>query len=53
MRPLAPSYVFYTREEAMSGLKNARYPKVFKLRNGAGSDNVRLVSTRQGCIKTD
>ncbi len=49
--PLAPSYVFYRKQEALEWAKNTVYPKVFKLRNGAGSDNVRLVSTRKAAIR--
>ena len=41
--PLAPSWVFYNKNEAREWARNTVYPKVFKLRNGAGSDNVRLV----------
>ncbi|MGB8491846.1 MAG: hypothetical protein WCE64_12390 [Bacteroidales bacterium] len=41
--PLAKSYVFYDRKEAQEWARQTDYPKVFKLRNGAGSDNVRLV----------
>lgn len=41
--PVAASHVFYSRLEAISWAQNTSYPKVFKLRNGAGSDNVRLV----------
>ena len=44
--PLAPAYVFYNKKEALEWTIQTRYPKVFKLRNGAGSDNVRLVKTR-------
>lgn len=49
--PLAPAYVFYTREEAVRWVKSACFPKVFKLRNGAGSDNVRKVNTQQEALK--
>lgn len=49
--PLAPSYVFYTREEAMAWAGKTIYPKVFKLRNGAGSDNVKLVRTKQHALQ--
>ena len=49
--PLAPAYVFYTREEAVRWVKNASFPKVFKLRNGAGSDNVRKVNTQKEALK--
>ncbi|MBE7688661.1 hypothetical protein F6A46_10515 [Tenacibaculum finnmarkense genomovar ulcerans] len=43
--PVAPSYAFYTKIEALSWAKEAKYPKVFKLRGGAGSSNVRLVKS--------
>jgi glutathione synthase/RimK-type ligase-like ATP-grasp enzyme len=49
--PLAPSYVFYDRHEALEWARQTTYPKVFKLRNGAGSDNVRLVRTIQKAIR--
>ena len=41
--PFVPSYVFYTQEEAFQWIKNTTFPKVFKLRGGAGSTNVKLV----------
>ena len=41
--PLAPSFVFYSKKAALEWAGQTSYPKVFKLRNGAGSDNVRLV----------
>lgn len=41
--PLVPTWVFYDREEATRWAENVSYPKVFKLRAGAGSHNVRLV----------
>ena len=41
--PLVPSYVFYTQKEAVKWLENTTFPKVFKLRGGAGSSNVQLV----------
>jgi glutathione synthase/RimK-type ligase-like ATP-grasp enzyme len=44
--PLAPSYVFYNKRIALDWAHQTSYPKVFKLRNGAGSDNVRLVKTK-------
>jgi glutathione synthase/RimK-type ligase-like ATP-grasp enzyme len=44
--PLAPSYVFYSKQEAKKWAAQTSYPKVFKLRNGAGSDNVRLVKSK-------
>jgi hypothetical protein len=49
--PLVPSHVFYTKKEAIEWLKVATFPKVFKLRGGAGSTNVSLVRNRQQAIK--
>lgn len=40
--PMVPSYVFYSRKEAVDWLKTTSFPKVFKLRGGAGSANVKL-----------
>lgn len=42
--PLAPSYVFYSKREALQWARSSAYPKVFKLRGGSGSANVRLVN---------
>ena len=41
--PLVPTYVFYDLVEALQWIEEASFPKVFKLRKGAGSGNVRLV----------
>ncbi len=41
--PMVPSYVFYTKEEALDWIKKTSFPKVFKLRGGAGAANVKLV----------
>lgn len=41
--PLVPSYVFYTKQEALAWIEHTTFPKVFKLRGGAGASNVRLV----------
>lgn len=41
-----PSWVFYSRTEALAWVKQASFPKVFKLRGGAGSQNVQLVKSR-------
>lgn len=49
--PLIPSYVFYDKHEAKRWAKNATYPKVFKIRRGAASANVRLVKDYQQCAK--
>ena len=41
--PLAPTWVFYDKPQAMNWAKSAHFPKVLKLRGGAGSQNVQLV----------
>lgn len=49
--PLIPSYVFYDHKEAVNWAKLASYPKVFKLKGGAGSANVRLVKSQKEALK--
>lgn len=49
--PLVPSYVFYTRESAMDWIDKTIFPKVFKLRGGAGSTNVKLVNNKMQAKK--
>ena len=44
--PLVQSYVFYSRQEAVDWVNKTTFPKVFKLRCGAGSLNVSLVKTK-------
>src|SRR5690554_4995136 len=39
--PLVPSYVFYDKGKAMDWIEKAVFPKVFKLRGGYGSNNVK------------
>jgi glutathione synthase/RimK-type ligase-like ATP-grasp enzyme len=41
--PFAHTHVFYNLAEALLWIEKASFPKVFKLRKGAGSSNVRLV----------
>lgn len=41
--PAVPGYTFYSKSEAHKWVKNTTFPKVFKLRGGAGASNVRLV----------
>lgn len=43
--PHVPSFVFYDKASAIKWAKSTSFPKVFKLRGGAGSANVRLVKT--------
>ncbi len=44
--PLIPTWVFFDRDKAMRWIATATWPKVFKLRCGAGSTNVRLICSR-------
>jgi glutathione synthase/RimK-type ligase-like ATP-grasp enzyme len=45
--PLAKSYVFYDKSEALNWVASTSFPKVAKLRGGAGSNNVRLIRSRE------
>lgn len=45
--PLIRSNVFFSRREAMLWIEKTEFPMVFKLRCGAGSQNVRLVGTKE------
>jgi hypothetical protein len=44
--PLVPTYIFYTKREALEWVNSTKFPKVFKLRGGAGSSNVFLVNNK-------
>lgn len=41
--PSVPSYVFYDKQRALNWAAHNTYPKVFKLRSGAGAMNVQMV----------
>jgi glutathione synthase/RimK-type ligase-like ATP-grasp enzyme len=41
--PLVPTHVFFEKKAALEWVARTSFPKVFKLRGGAGSTNVRLV----------
>lgn len=49
--PLVPTEVFYSKKEANSWAESAVFPKVFKLRGGAGSSNVKLVHSKNEAKK--
>lgn len=49
--PLVPTWVFLDRDSALDWVNSAKFPKVFKLRGGAGSSNVRLVAHRRDARK--
>lgn len=44
--PAVPAHVFVDRAEAMAWIDQTDFPKVFKLRRGAGSHGVRLAKSR-------
>jgi glutathione synthase/RimK-type ligase-like ATP-grasp enzyme len=48
--PLIPTWVFTKQNEAITWIHTASWPKVWKLRSGAGSANVRLVRSKQEAI---
>lgn len=49
--PLVPSFVFYNKSEALQWANTTSYPKVFKLKGGAGASNVKLVKNQSQAIK--
>lgn len=49
--PFVKSYVFFEKEKAYTWAKATTYPKVWKLRGGAGSANVKLVYTKEQALK--
>lgn len=49
--PMVQSYVFYTEAEAIQWIEQTDFPKVFKLRGGAGSHNVMLAHNKSDAIK--
>lgn len=44
--PLVPTWVFYDKFEAIHWINTTCFPKVIKLRGGAGSQNVNLVTDK-------
>ena len=44
--PLVPTTVFYEKKDALNYINNTSLPKVFKLRGGAGSANVKLIRSK-------
>jgi glutathione synthase/RimK-type ligase-like ATP-grasp enzyme len=49
--PLVPTYAFYSKIEALQWIQITSFPKVFKLRGGAASQNVKLVRNKKNAIK--
>ncbi len=48
--PLVPSYAFYDKKSALNWADQTSYPKVFKLKGGSGSDNVKLAKTKKEAV---
>ncbi len=49
--PMVKTYVFYTKKDALKWAETVSFPKVFKLRCGAGSSNVRLAKSKNHAKK--
>ena len=49
--PFVPTYIFYEKKEAISNIDKLSYPKVFKLKGGAGSSNVVLINNKKQAIR--
>lgn len=49
--PCVPSFAFYDKKTAIEWINTTAFPKVFKLRGGAGSMNVILVKNRRSAQK--
>lgn len=49
--PSPNSYAFYSKKDAVAWVNKTTFPKVFKLRAGAGSYNVSLVHNKSQAIK--
>lgn len=47
---LVPTWVFYDSATALTWIESNTFPKVFKLRGGAGSQNVQLVHTKEAAV---
>lgn len=45
--PMVPTFIFYEPAKALKWIDTAQFPKVFKLKRGAGSVNVRLITNRR------
>jgi len=49
--PMIPTWVFYSKNQAVRWLETAEFPLVFKLRRGSGSINVFLLRTRNEALR--
>lgn len=49
--PFINTYVFYNKKEAIEWVNNTNFPKIFKLRGGAGANNVSMCKEKDDAIK--
>lgn len=49
--PFVPTYVFYNEVEALHWVELTTFPKVFKLKGGAGAMNVKLAKNKKEAIR--
>ena len=49
--PAVKSYIFYNKDEAHKWIEETTFPKVFKLRGGAGASNVKLIKNQSSAKK--
>ncbi len=49
--PCIKTHIFYTKKETLNWLEKTTFPKVFKLRGGAGSANVKLIQSKSEAKK--
>jgi glutathione synthase/RimK-type ligase-like ATP-grasp enzyme len=49
--PTPKTWIFYDEKEAIAWARTAEFPKVFKLRAGAGSYNVKLSENRNAALR--
>ena len=49
--PSIPTKIFYNRQSALNAVENAKYPFIFKLSSGAGSNNVIKVNDKRHAKK--
>lgn len=45
--PIIPTYIFYSKQEALDWVQQTSFPKIFKLRSGASSENVQFVRNQR------
>ena len=49
--PLVPTHVFYDKSTALRWIDHTTFPKVFKLRRGAGAAHVQLIKNKRSARK--